>query len=151
MKNLVSFALAGLLFASCDAPKPAVQETELTPEPHWSANSTIYEVNLRQMTEEGTFKAFQDQHLNRLADMGVEILWFMPIYPIGEENRKGTLGSYYAVKDYQAVSPEHGTMEDFKALVDAAHGKGMKVILDWVANHTAWDNAWVTNHRLKIR
>ena len=61
----------------------------------------------------------------------------MPIYPIGEENRKGTLGSYYAVKDYQAVNPEHGSMDDFKALVDAAHSKGMKVILDWVANHTA--------------
>lgn len=98
------------------------------------------------MTEEGTFKAFQEQHLDRLADLGVEILWFMPIYPIGEENRKGTLGSYYAVKDYQAVNPEHGSMEDFKALVDAAHAKGMKVILDWVANHTAWDNAWVTDH-----
>ena len=146
MKKIFSLALVGLLFASCDSPKPTFEETQSAPEPHWSANSTIYEVNLRQMTEEGTFKAFQEQHLDRLADMGIEILWFMPIYPIGEENRKGTLGSYYAVKDYQAVSPEHGSMEDFKSLVDAAHAKGMKVILDWVANHTAWDNAWVTEH-----
>lgn len=146
MKKLISIALAGILFASCDSPKPAVEETQPAPEPHWSANSTIYEVNLRQMTEEGTFKAFQEQHLDRLAGLGVEILWFMPIYPIGEKNRKGTLGSYYAVKDYQAVNPEHGSMDDFKALVDAAHTKGMKVILDWVANHTAWDNAWVTDH-----
>lgn len=146
MNKLLSFATVALIFASCQSPNPPVEETSAGPEPHWSANSTIYEVNLRQMTEEGTFKAFQEEHLDRLADLGVEILWFMPIYPIGEENRKGTLGSYYAVKDYQAVNPEHGSMEDFKALVDAAHEKGMKVILDWVANHTAWDNAWVTDH-----
>ncbi|MFT6027222.1 MAG: glycosidase [Bacteroidia bacterium] len=144
MKNLFSFAVTLVMFTACQAPKPPVEETAT--EAHWSANSMIYEVNLRQMTEEGTFKAFQDQHLDRLADMGIEILWFMPIYPIGEENRKGTLGSYYAVKNYQAVSAEHGSMEDFKALVDAAHAKRMKVILDWVANHTAWDNPWVTEH-----
>ncbi len=141
-----TFLLFTVFIFACSNPKPAVEEAQAEPEPHWSANSTIYEVNLRQMTEEGTFKAFQEQHLDRLADLGVEILWFMPIYPIGEENRKGTLGSYYAVKDYQAVNPEHGSMEDFKTLVDAAHAKGMKVILDWVANHTAWDNAWVTDH-----
>ena len=143
---VIVWVVIAFSFASCNSPKPAVEETQPAPEPHWSANSTIYEVNLRQMTEEGTFKAFQEQHLDRLADLGVEILWFMPIYPIGEKNRKGTLGSYYAVKDYQAVNPEHGSMDDFKALVDAAHAKGMKVILDWVANHTAWDNAWVTDH-----
>ncbi|MGB1317198.1 MAG: alpha-amylase family glycosyl hydrolase, partial [Flavobacteriales bacterium] len=141
----ITIGISIFLF-SCSNPQPAVEEPQPTPEPHWSANSTIYEVNLRQMTEEGTFRAFQEQHLDRLAEMGIEILWFMPVYPIGEENRKGTLGSYYAVKDYQAVSAEHGSMEDFKALVDAAHGKGMKVILDWVANHTAWDNAWVSEH-----
>ena len=113
---------------------------------NWHANSVIYEVNLRQMTEEGTFKAFQDQHLDRLEDLGVEILWLMPIFPIGEKKRKGTMGSYYAVQDYQATNPEHGSMEEFKALVDAAHSKGMKVILDWVANHTAWDNVWLADH-----
>lgn len=144
MKN--AFLGISILLAACSTSQKPDQESESTPEPHWSENSTIYEVNLRQMTEEGTFKAFQEQHLDRLAELGVEILWFMPIYPIGEENRKGSLGSYYAVKDYQAVNPEHGSMEDFKALVDAAHAKGMKVILDWVANHTAWDNAWVNEH-----
>ncbi len=113
---------------------------------NWHANSVIYEVNLRQMTEEGTFKAFQDQHLDRLEDLGVEILWFMPIFPIGEKNRKGTMGSYYAVQNYQTTNPEHGTMEEFKTLVDAAHAKGMKVILDWVANHSAWDNVWLADH-----
>ncbi|MDP6908203.1 MAG: alpha-amylase family glycosyl hydrolase [Flavobacteriales bacterium] len=146
MKKLLSPLLAISIFTACESPKPPIVEIPSKSESNWSANSTIYEVNLRQMTEDGTFKAFQEQHLDRLADMGIEILWFMPIYPIGEKNRKGTLGSYYAVKDYQAVNPEHGTMEDFKELVDAAHSKGMKVILDWVANHTAWDNAWVTEH-----
>lgn len=145
MKKLYPFFFLPVFLFSCSSPKPPVEETPTVDE-NWSANSTIYEVNLRQMTNEGTFKAFQEQHLDRLADLGVEILWFMPIHPIGEKNRKGPLGSYYSVKDYTAVNPEHGSLEDFKALVDAAHAKGMKVILDWVANHTAWDNAWVTDH-----
>ena len=146
MKHLITFTLALFVLASCESPEPPVEETKTVEEQDWSVNSTIYEVNLRQMTQEGTFKAFQEQHLDRLADLGVEILWFMPIHPIGEENRKGSLGSYYSVKDYTAVNPEHGSMEDFNELVKAAHKKGMKVILDWVANHTAWDNAWVTEH-----
>ncbi len=107
--------------------------------PAWSKDAVIYEVNLRQFSEEGTFKAFQ-KHLPRLKSMGVDILWFMPIHPIGEKNRKGTLGSYYAVKDYFDVNPEHGTKEDFRELVDQIHKMGMYVIIDWVANHTAWDN-----------
>jgi 1,4-alpha-glucan branching enzyme len=107
--------------------------------PDWSKDAVIYEVNLRQFSEEGTFEAFQ-KHLPRLKSMGVDILWFMPIHPIGEKNRKGTLGSYYAVKDYFDVNPEHGTKEDFRELVDQIHKMGMYVIIDWVANHTAWDN-----------
>lgn len=130
---------------ACQTPAPPIVEAPLAQE-KWSENSTIYEVNLRQMTKEGTFKAFQEQHLDRLADLGVEILWFMPIHPIGKTNRKGTMGSYYSVQDYQAVSPQLGSMEDFKALVDAAHAKGMKVIIDWVANHTSWDNVWISKH-----
>ncbi len=113
--------------------------------PDWSYNKVIYEVNLRQYTEEGTFKAFEE-HLPRLKEMGVDILWFMPIHPIGEKNRKGTLGSYYSVKDYKAVNPEHGTFEDFKSLVDKIHEMDMYIIIDWVANHTAWDNVWVKEH-----
>ncbi|HET6527659.1 MAG TPA: alpha-amylase family glycosyl hydrolase [Balneolaceae bacterium] len=113
--------------------------------PKWSKNANIYEVNIRQYTEEGTFKAFQE-HLPRLQEMGVKILWIMPIYPIGEKNRKGTLGSYYSIKDYKAVNSNFGTMEGFKALVDEAHERGMKVILDWVANHTAWDHHWTKEH-----
>ncbi|UBM62816.1 alpha-amylase [Candidatus Sulfidibacterium hydrothermale] len=111
----------------------------------WSRHANIYEVNIRQYTPEGTFKAFQ-QHLPRLQKMGVKILWLMPIYPIGEKNRKGTLGSYYAVQNYEAVNPNFGTLDDLKSLVKDAHARGMHVILDWVANHTAWDNVWVKEH-----
>ncbi|MDO8550106.1 MAG: alpha-amylase family glycosyl hydrolase [Ignavibacteria bacterium] len=121
------------------------QEKTSVEHPEWSYNKVIYEVNLRQYTEEGTFKAFEE-HLPGLKEMGVGILWFMPIHPIGEKNRKGTLGSYYAVRDYKAVNPEHGTPEDFKSLVDKVHEMGMYIIIDWVANHTAWDNVWVKEH-----
>ncbi|MEN9997853.1 MAG: hypothetical protein RI922_843 [Bacteroidota bacterium] len=109
--------------------------------PEWSKNATIYEVNVRQFTPEGTFSAFE-KHLPRLKEMGVDILWLMPIHPIGEKNRKGSLGSYYAVKDYTDVNAEFGTKDDFKHLVDEAHKLGMKVIIDWVANHTSPDNVW---------
>jgi len=113
--------------------------------PDWSKNATIYEVNLRQYTPEGTFKAFM-RHMPRLRNMGVDILWIMPIHPIGEKNRKGTLGSYYSVKDYEAVSREFGYIDEFNKMVELAHMLGMKVIIDWVANHTAWDHPWVTEH-----
>jgi len=106
---------------------------------NWSYNLSIYEVNVRQYTQDGTFAAFET-HLERLQKMGVGILWFMPIHPIGQQNRLGSLGSYYSVKDYLAVNPEFGTLDEFKALVEKAHDMGMFVIIDWVANHTAWDN-----------
>lgn len=115
------------------------------PAPTWFNDSTIYEVNIRQYTPEGTFKAFAT-HLPRLKQLGVEVLWFMPIHPIGVEKRLGSLGSYYSVRDYRAVNPEFGTAADFKALIKQAHALGFKVILDWVANHTAWDNPWVTTN-----
>lgn len=111
----------------------------------WLDTCVLYEVNIRQYTEEGTFKAFE-AHLDRLKNMGVNTLWFMPIHPISETERKGTLGSYYAVDDYMAVNPEFGTMEDFQHLVDKAHDMGFKVILDWVANHTGWDHKWIDEH-----
>jgi alpha-amylase len=107
--------------------------------------SNIYEVNLRQYTPEGTINAFLN-HLPRLHDMGVEILWMMPIHPIGIVKRKGVLGSYYSIKDFCDINPEFGTRDDFKVLVNAVHEKGMKIIIDWVANHASWDNVWtVTN------
>jgi cyclomaltodextrinase len=113
--------------------------------PSWSKNATIYEVNVRQYTPEGTFKAFS-QHLPRLKEMGVDIIWLMPINPIGVEKRKGSLGSYYSVKDYYGINPEFGTKHDFKELVDKIHSMGMYVIVDWVANHSAWDNALAKEH-----
>lgn len=113
--------------------------------PEWARKTNIYEVNIRQYTPEGTFKAFQ-KHLPRLKSMGVDILWIMPIQPVGRKNRKGTLGSYYSIMDYTAVNPEFGTERDFKTLVEEAHKLGMHVIIDWVANHTSWDNVWIQPH-----
>jgi glycosidase len=113
--------------------------------PEWSKAATIYQVNQRHFTPEGTFRA-AEAHLPRLRDLGVDIIWLMPVNPIGEQNRKGPLGSPYAVRDYLAVNPEFGTLEDLRHFVDTAHGLGLHVILDWVANHTAWDNHLVTDH-----
>jgi 1,4-alpha-glucan branching enzyme len=113
--------------------------------PDWAYTSNIYEVNLRQYTPEGTINAFSKQ-LDRLHQMGVDILWFMPIQPIGKLKRKGSLGSYYSISDYMAINPEMGHMEDWIRMVDKAHSLGMKVILDWVANHTAFDHPWVKEH-----
>jgi len=113
--------------------------------PDWSKNKVIYEVNLRQYTPEGTISAFLP-HLPRLKRMGVDILWFMPIHPIGEKNRKGSLGSAYSVKDYTAVNPDYGSFEEFKNMIGEIHRQGMYAIIDWVANHAAWDNVWTTNH-----
>lgn len=111
----------------------------------WADGGNIYEVNTRQYTKEGTFNAFA-AHLPRLKDMGVEILWFMPTTPISLEQRQGTLGSYYAVSDYAAVNREFGTIEDFNALVQQAHAMDMKVIIDWVGNHTGWGSAWAQQY-----
>lgn len=113
--------------------------------PKWTKNANIYEVNLGQFTEEGTFEAFKS-HLPRLKDMGVDILWLMPIHPIGIKNRKGNLGSAYSSKDYLDVNPLYGTIDDFKNLVQEIHKLGMYLIIDWVANHSAWDNVWVDEH-----
>ncbi len=116
--------------------------------PAWSAQSNIYEVNLRQYSPQGTIKEFE-KHLPRLKEMGVEILWFMPITPIGIKERKMTeqeLGSYYSVRDYTALNTEFGTMEDWKEFVQHAHQMGFKVITDWVANHSSPDNRWVDDH-----
>lgn len=128
--------------------------------PDWSVNATIYEVNIRQHTPEGTFEAFQAD-LPRIKDLGIDILWLMPIHPIGELNRKGgensnnymvepgspSLGSPYSVQNYLKVNPTFGDMQDLQNLVGAAHELGMKVILDWVANHTAFDHDWTVTNR----
>ncbi len=134
----------------------------LVQHPDWVKNANIYEVNLRQYTKSGTIKEFET-HLPRLKEMGVDILWLMPVFPIGQKNRKATqnllaeeiknpkerdkyLGSYYAIKDYMKVNPEFGTLEELQALVDKIHEMGMHVILDIAINHTAWDHPWVQSH-----
>ncbi len=108
----------------------------------WSYDAVMYEMNVRQLTEKGTFTAAMS-HLQHLKDIGVDVVWVMPIYPIGMVERKGSLGSYYSISDYCAVNPEFGTMSDFNAFVGEAHRLGIKVILDWVANHTSRDAKWL--------
>jgi glycosidase len=114
--------------------------------PAWTIQAVIYQINVRQYSKAGTLKAVQ-QDLPRLKQLGVDILWVMPWQPIGLKNRKGGLGSYYSISDYTAVNPEFGTLQDAKAFVAAAHALGFKVILDWVANHTAWDHPWASTHK----
>lgn len=113
--------------------------------PDWVKNAVIYEVNIRQFTPEGTFNAFAE-HLPRLKDLGIDILWFMPIHPIGIKERKGELGSYYSVRDYKGINPEFGTIDNFKEVVEKAQSLGMKVIIDWVANHTSRDAVWIESN-----
>ena len=113
--------------------------------PDWAQNAVVYEVNVRQFSESGNISGVTQQ-LERLKSLGVDILWLMPLHPIGVEKRKGTLGSYYSVKDYKAFNPEFGTEMDFQFFVKKAHDLGFKVIIDWVANHTAWDHEWIKNH-----
>ena len=148
-KNIFKSVVAGVaalvgLTGSVDVEAASPARTSVV-HPEWSRNAVIYEVNLRQFTPEGTINAFIKE-LPRLKELGVDILWFMPIHPISELNRKGELGSYYAVKDYKAVNPEFGTLDDFKNAVNEAHKLGMKVVIDWVPNHTGCDNAWVAEH-----
>ncbi len=141
MKKTFFFAalLCGVVFSSC-----CKQPCEKS-HPCWSYNATIYELNTRQVTNEGTFAAAEEQILPQLKDNGIDIIWVMPCQPIGEITRKGTLGSYYSIKDYCDINPEFGTKEDFRHFVNTAHEMGFKVILDWVANHTSPDNAWTNN------
>jgi len=113
--------------------------------PEWTKDAVIYEVNLRQYTKSGSITEFET-HLERLKEMGINTLWFMPIFSISKTNRSGSLGSYYSVDDYKAVNPEFGSFEDFKNMAKKAHDMGFHIVLDWVANHTGWDNAWISEH-----
>ncbi|MFI3317175.1 MAG: alpha-amylase family glycosyl hydrolase [Rikenellaceae bacterium] len=111
--------------------------------PKWSYTAVLYELNVRQLTTEGTLKAAEER-LEFLRDLGIDAIWLMPIYPIGEDSRKGSMGSYYSIKDYCQVNPQMGTLEDFDSFLARAHSLGMRVIMDWVANHTARDARWVS-------
>ncbi len=150
MKHHIFYILFVFISTGCQIQSDKEKKTitadrkELT-FPQKLSGSTIYEVNIRQFTPEGTFKAFSG-HLPRLKELGVDVLWLMPIHPISKTNRKGTLGSYYAPSDYTGVNPEFGTIDDFKALLHQAHDMGFYLILDWVPNHTGRDHRWVTEH-----
>ena len=143
-----------LLLGACNTPVKE-NKTEVTcpplpapftiKHPTWAEQAVLYQVNVRQYTPSGTFRAFEAE-LPRLDSMGVDILWLMPIQPIGKVKRKGSLGSQYSVREYRGINKEFGTMVDLKHLVEAAHKRKMHVILDWVANHTSWDNALTKTH-----
>ena len=149
MKHTFHILIAMCWLMACNSSSTDQEQSEKTTTtvevafPERAKDMNIYEVNIRQYTPEGTIKAFAN-HLPRLQEMGVDILWVMPVQPISEKNRKGPLGSYYSISDYTAVNPNFGTKEDFKAMVDQAHDLGMLVILDWVANHTGFDHEWTT-------
>lgn len=148
---LVLAVILGLMSCKSDKSQKKSEPTK-TPEekvdaylPEWAKSSNIYEVNLRQYTKSGTINSFSD-HIPRLKDMGVDILWLMPVFPISESRKKGTLGSYYAVSDFREVNPEFGMRVDLENLITKIHAYKMHVILDWVPNHTGWDHKWIKEH-----
>ncbi len=144
-----------VLLAGCQNPPPATTVNDqhvqrqaakqIPATPEWAAQGVLYECNTRQFSAQGNFAGIEAQ-LPRLRNLGVDILWLMPIHPIGVERRKGALGSPYSVRDYYAINPDFGTLEDFKRLVQSAHQQEIKLILDWVPNHTSWDAVWKNKH-----
>ena len=142
MKTKIFLLLIVLCLTTSFRLKEKKQDEEPRHHADWVYDATIYEVNFRQYTKEGTFNAFE-KHIPRLKELGVDILCLMPVQPIGEEKRKGTLGSYYSIKNYTQTNPEFGTLNDFKQMIEIAHNAGMKVILEWVPNHTSYDSDWI--------
>lgn len=156
MKKIIFLSAILLIFSSCRKNNNSEKiKTNVK-------NAVIYEVNIRQYSEQGTFEEFT-KDIPMLKELGVKIIWAMPIFPISKTKRKATggdfayliedkekrdkmLGSYYAVSDYGKINPEFGTIDDFRNLVDTAHENGMYVILDWVPNHTGWDHEWITTN-----
>lgn len=120
-------------------------DMQARPSADWARNAVIYEVFLRSFSKEGTIKAFE-RRVPELKELGVTVLSLMPIHPVGELNRKGTRGSPYAIQDYYEIDPDYGTMDDFRSLVKTAHENGMRIILELVAKHTAWDSKILMEH-----
>jgi glycosidase len=144
-KNFYLYLVLVFILNACNQSTTKEQSDSSKTFPEKAASLTIYEVNIRQHTPEGTINAFI-KDLPRLKDLGIGMLWIMPVQPIGIKNRKEPLGSYYSIRDYKKVNEKFGTEADFKNLVTKAHELGMYLILDWVPNHTAWDNPWITEH-----
>lgn len=147
---LMAFAIAAIfIIFSCRNTAKSTHDSDISYQkprvPDWHKNAVIYEVNLRHFTKENTFSSFE-AHIPRLKEMGIDILWFMPVNPVSFKNRKGSLGSPYSIGDYYKTNPEFGTMEEFKHMVKVIHDAGMYIIIDWVPNHTGWDNPWITEH-----
>jgi len=136
-KTLLLFLL---FFISCNDQKELSKNFNINE----IKDGVIYEANIRQYSESGKFQDFT-KDIYKLKDLGVKIIWLMPIHPISKTNRKGTLGSYYSISDYKAVNPEFGNKDDLDELIKEAHKHDMLVILDWVANHTGWDHKWIEN------
>jgi glycosidase len=138
-KVLITIAAVAALAAPRARAGTDVSGAAARPSPEWLRNGTIYEIFPRDFSRTGDLNGVTAQ-LDRLNELGVNILWLMPIHPIGEKLRKGTFGSPYAIKDYYAIDPDYGTLDDFKKLVAGAHQRNLKVIMDLVADHTAWDS-----------
>lgn len=149
MKKILIITTAVLFLCSCkreENPSAALRDHELAPVSNeLLETAVIYEANIRQYSEEGSFNAFTED-ISQLKELGVKVIWLMPVYPISSTKSKGPLGSYYAITDYTKVNPEFGTLDDFRKLVKTAHDNGIYVILDWVANHTGWDHVWIEEH-----
>lgn len=147
IKIILSSLIIALLFASCknDEPVRPTEDWDTPVQSIGTGNRVIYEMNIRNFSKDGNIAGAIAQ-LDRLYKLGVDILWVMPIHPIGVLDRSGSMGSPYSVKDYMSVNPDYGTLEDFKRLVVEAHSRGIKVWMDWVPNHTAKDHPWVTEH-----
>ncbi|WP_291845105.1 alpha-amylase family glycosyl hydrolase [Maricaulis sp.] len=143
--SLAALAIGPTSLAQSVSPETGGRELVRLDHPEWSHDAVLYQINLRQFTPEGSIAAAQAE-LPRLAELGVDILWLMPVQPIGVAERKGELGSPYSISDYRAINPELGTMEDMRSFIDTAHQLGFHVILDWVANHSAWDSPLVEAH-----
>ncbi|MEO8090791.1 MAG: alpha-amylase family glycosyl hydrolase [Gemmatimonadales bacterium] len=146
MLNRVDWYLLTAVFLTVPRPAPSQAPSPATAlDTSWVARSALYEVFVQDFSPAGTFRGVIDG-LDRIESSGADVIWLMPIYPIGTLNRKGTLGSPYAVRDYRGINPAYGNAADLRALVKAVHGRGMKLILDFVPNHTSPDHPWVKAH-----
>ncbi len=144
MRHRLFAALACLWLTTAPAGVARPVPTQ-APDTTWVSRSAIYEVFVRDFSATGDLQGVT-RGLYRIQAAGANVVWLMPIYPVGVLNRKEPLGSPYSVRDYRAINPDFGTAADFQALVQALHSRGMKLILDWVPNHTAWDHVWVREH-----